>query len=226
MIKKSTKQAMTTLAITIIVILVSASMAFAVEFSANLSQKISNGQKSMSVTGKLYVKGVMQRQDITSPMGKQIAIIRPDKGVMWMIRPSEKAYMEQNIQKMDPKNPPTVESMLKRMPGYKKIGSEKISGFQCDKYKFDDKTRKLSGTVCISPKLKQELKSDVTTPQGKINLILSNIKEGTQNASLFNLPAGYKKVDPQMPGGMGGPGGPPPGPRKAPGGGMPSGFPK
>lgn len=220
--KRFAKISMTSLVITIMATLVLTSMAFAAEFSANLTQKLTIGQRSMSVTGKLYVKGIMQRQDITSPMGKQIDIIRPDKGVVWIIRPSDKAYMEQKIQKMDPKNPPTVESMLKRLPGFKKIGSEKISGFQCDKYKFADKSRNLSGVVSISSKLKQELKSDVTSPQGKMSLVLSNVKEGTQSPSLFNLPAGYKKVVPPMPPQQGGPGGPPP----APGGGnkMPPGF--
>ena len=213
--KGFSKQAIMTLAVMIIATLVFTSMAFAVEFSANLNQKMTSGERSMSMTGTIYVKGLLQRQDLTTPMGKQTVIIRPDKGVMWMIMTAQKSYMERPIQKMNMKNPPTVESMLKKMPNFKKIGSERIGAYQCDKYKFADKARNLSGVVSISPKLKQELKSDVTTPQGKMSLILSNIKEGTQKASLFNIPAGFKKMTmPQMgtggAPGMGGPGGPPP----------------
>jgi hypothetical protein len=214
---------MTTLVITMVATLVLTSMAFAVDFSANLNQKITSTGRSMNLTGTIYVKGLLQRQDISTPMGKQTVIIRPDKGVMWMVMASQKSYMERPIKKMDMKNPPTVESMLKQMPNFKKIGSEKISGFQCDKYKFNDTTKKISGVVSISPVLKQELKSDVKTSNGTMLLVLSNVKQTTQNMSLFNIPAGYKKMTmPQMGPGMGGAGGPSP----APGGGskLPPGF--
>lgn len=213
--RKFTKLALIALVATILATLVLSSMVFAADFSASMKQTMSSPMGNMSMDGKLYVKGIMQRQDVSTPMGKQIVIIRPDKGTVWVLHPSDKTYMEQSIAKMDPRNPPTVESMLKRMPNFKKIGSEQISGYQCDKYKFADKTRNLSGTVSISPKLKQELKTNVKTSQGSMNLVLSNVKETAQPASLFNLPAGYKKMAmPQMPGGapgMGGPGGPPPG---------------
>lgn len=225
--KRFSTQVLTTLAVVILAAFVFTSMALAAEFSATIKQKITGPGGAMDMNGTIYVKGMMQRQDITGPMGKQTVIMRPDKGVMWMIMPAQKSYMERPIQKLDVKTPPSIDTMLKRMPNHKKIGSEKIGGYVCDKYKFNDTTRKISGVVFISQKLKQEMKSDVQTPQGKVSLTMTNVKEGTQKASLFNIPAGYKKTTmPQMGPGMGGPGGPPPGPRKNPGGGMPPGFPK
>ncbi|MHB0998787.1 MAG: DUF4412 domain-containing protein [Armatimonadota bacterium] len=194
-------------------ILLIAGTSMAAEFSASVTQKMTNPQMgSMDMSGKIYVKGIIQRQEMKGPMGAQIIIIRPDKGKVWIVMPSTKSYMEESIPKISPKSAPTMESMLKKMPNIKKVGVEKIGGYQCDKYKFNDTTRKASGTVWLSSKLKQELKSDINSQMGKMSMLLTNIKEGKQKDSLFNLPSGYKKqAMPDMSGGMPGGGGGMPG---------------
>lgn len=191
----------------------------AAEFSASVTQKMTSKQMkgmNMDMSGKMYVKGIMQRQEISSPMGKQIMIMRPDKGLMWMITPANKTYTEIKTPKVDAKTKPTIESMIKKNPNLKKIGSEKISGYTCDKYKFTDKARNASGTIWISTKLQQEVKTSIQSPQGSMTMSLSNIKEAKQPDSLFTVPKGYKKQEmPKMPGGAPGmPGMPPMPPKK------------
>lgn len=184
------------------------SMALAAEFSADSKQSMPGPNGSMSITGKIFVKGLMQRQESSGPMGKQVMIRRvmirrPDKGLVWMLMPAQKSYMEQRTGKADLKSAPSMNAMLKRMPNYKKVGTARIAGYICDKYTYKDTERKISGTAYISPQLKQQLKLDTQMPTGKMSYILSNIREGKQPGSLFSIPKGYKKMTMPM-GGLGG----------------------
>lgn len=200
------RRAVTVSAIVLIASVMFAGLAMAAEFSANVKQKMTGSAGNMDVAGKIYVKGMLQRQEMTTSMGKQIVIARPDKGFLWLVLPSQKGYMEKSIGKVDPKVAPSVASMVKQMPNARKIGVEKIAGYQCDKYKFADTKAKVTGTVSISPKLMQELRSDIQTPRGKMHLEVSGVKVAKQPDSLFRIPAGYKKMampQPGAPGGMG-----------------------
>lgn len=152
--------------------------------------------------GKIYVKGMLQRQEISARNGKHITIIRPDKGVIWTLMPEKKSYMERTTAKLNIKSAPSMESSLKKMGDYKKAGTVKIAGYDCAKYTYKDSNRQMSGTVYISSKLQQQLKADTQMRRGKMSYLLSNIKEGRQPDSLFKLPAGYKKITVPM-GGMG-----------------------
>lgn len=74
----------------------------------------------------------------------------------------------------------------------KKIGSETVNGRSCDRWEMTDKNGHKT-TAWIDQKLYamvrlQEYDGTVTD--------LTNIKEGTQNASLFVVPAGYRSFDP------------------------------
>ncbi|MHB1457444.1 MAG: DUF4412 domain-containing protein [Armatimonadota bacterium] len=200
-----------------------AGMAMAAEYSADVKQSMPGlDGKSMNMNAKIYVKGQMERRESTTPMGKMISITRRDKGVMWMLMPAQKSYMEQKLGNVNPKADP-IASVLKMMPNYKKVGTAKIAGFMCDKYTFKDTERKTSGTAWISPQLKAQVKMDMKSSRGNMTYALTNIKMGTQPNSLFNIPKGYKKMQMGMgmPG-MGGPGKGMPGMGRMPGGkGMP-----
>lgn len=189
--------------IMVLTLCVLSSMVMAAEFSADMSQSMPSQKGSMTMKGKIYVKGILQRRDFSSPMGQSIVIMRPDKGVIWTLMPSAKSYMEQPTTKMDAKSIPSIESVMKKRTNFKKAGSARIAGYDCTKYTYTDTTRQMSGTVYISSKLQQQLKAETKTKMGNMSYSLSNIKEGNQPASLFNLPAGYKKmVMPPMGGGM------------------------
>lgn len=185
-----------------------ASICMAAEFSANVAQKMSSKQMgSMDITGKVYAKGLIQRQEVKSPMGKQIVITRPDKGVMWMISPATKSYTEMKIPKVDMKKKPSIESLIRKNPNLKSLGTEKISGYVCNKYKYNDPQTKTTGTIWVSTKLQQELKTSIQSARGSMTMLMTNIKEAKQPDSLFAIPRGYKKQEmPKMPGMGGAPG--------------------
>jgi hypothetical protein len=82
------------LAFVVTVIFVLSSSSIAAEFSADLLLK----QGGETMTGKVYVKRDKTRQEFVQQGQKQITIFRPDKGVMWVLMPAEKIYMEMSNQ--------------------------------------------------------------------------------------------------------------------------------
>lgn len=73
----------------------------------------------------------------------------------------------------------------------KKVGSEMVNGYLCDKYISTPKKADLEqSTTWFSPKLGYPVKS--ISPSHTMEL--TNIKEGTQSAALFTVPKGYQKM--------------------------------
>ena len=61
-----------------------------------------------------------------------IQIMRPDKKLVWIIMPQQKAYMEMPITKEAQQK-----MMMIRKTGkakMKKVGTETVNGYECDKY--------------------------------------------------------------------------------------------
>jgi hypothetical protein len=77
-----------------------------------------------------------------------------------------------------------------------KVGTETVNGYPCDKWQL---TGKENSTVWISQQYHFPIKS-VNADGSSVEF--SNIKTGPQDASLFQVPAGYQKMD--MGGMMGG----------------------
>lgn len=173
-------------------------VALAAEFSADSKQIVSS---NMTITGKTYVKGELERKETNGPTA-QIMISRPDKGVVWILKPAEKSYTEMKMR--GPKG--NMLEKLKQIPNFKKIGTAKVAGYLCDKYTFNDTKNNITGTAYISAQLSHELKVDANMMGMKTMLELKNIKEGNQAISLFSIPKGYKKVT-MTPMGMPGMGG-------------------
>ncbi|MHB1455804.1 MAG: DUF4412 domain-containing protein [Armatimonadota bacterium] len=190
-------------AIIVSVLCVLSSMAMASEFYADMTRSVPSQNGMITMKGRIYVKGVLQRQEVSTKAGKHIVIMRPDKGVIWTLMPDKKTYMEQPTAKIDIKSVPSIESSMKKLGNFKKNGIAKVAGYDCVKYTYKDSKRQMTGTVYISSRLQQQLKADTQTRMGKMSYLLSNIKEGKQPTSLFDIPKGYKKVAMPAMGGMG-----------------------
>ena len=72
----------------------------------------------------------------------------------------------------------------------KKIGVEEVSGRTCDHWQITDKQDRVTD-LWIDQKLSFPVK--VTTKDSM--MLLTNVKEGQPEASLFEIPAGYHKLD-------------------------------
>ena len=122
----------------------------------------------------------------------------------YMIMPQQKMYMEFHAGAMgpmgrqrmpdlkpayDPNNPCANEQGVT----CKKVGTETLNGRVCDKWEFTSASG--NHTAWLDQKLHFPIKTLSSDGGG---MEMSNIKEGTQDASLFEVPAGYQKFDPSM----------------------------
>lgn len=175
-----------------------AGTALAGDFSADFISN-SSDPSDMPGKGKLYMKNGMMRME----MAGAVTIIRPDRGVMWILMEQEKMFMEHGA-------PAQSGRMQEWTPALadaaKKVGKETVSGFSCTKYELQQEGSKV--LYWISDKISFPVK--MQDPNGY--MLLENIRLGGLSNGLFEVPAGYRKMEmPSMPG--------------MPPGGMPQGMP-
>jgi len=167
--------------------------AAAAQFQADMTMD-GGGEK---VTGKVFVSGSIMRQEMQVPGGEVgISIIDGVKNVMYVLITQEKMYMEfpnENIVLGDR----DVEELLADEADLKKLGTETVEGYKCDKYEVtykDPERQKMGNSVIwIAQKLNFTIKGVTDGEQGKITVLYTNIKEGPQDASLFEIPKDYQK---------------------------------
>ncbi|ABF41011.1 hypothetical protein Acid345_2010 [Candidatus Koribacter versatilis Ellin345] len=162
------------------------------------------GHRGEDSTGKMFFSGETKhmRMEIAARGHNMIMLVDSTNTAnpkSTMIMPDQKMYMEMSaygagpgmrqrgpeIKPYDPTNPCASEEGTT----CKKVGTETMNGYVCDKWEF---TGKENRTVWISQKLHFPIKS---VSQDGTSVEFSNIKEGPQDASLFTVPAGYQKMD-------------------------------
>jgi len=164
----------------------------AAEYKADIVQKI--GGHTVN-TQRLFVKDNMERSEMSVPTGKHIIIVRFDKRVEWILDPKAKTYTESSL----PRNL-NMSSRIKMAKSGKKIGTEAIKGYVCDKYRLDSFGKSsgskfiLNGTSWVSQKLNRVMRSELSIPGGTVIEEVQSVKEGKQPDSLFEIPKGYKKI--------------------------------
>lgn len=213
----------------------------AAEFTADCvhsSKSIGSAKNSHQGTGnftsKLYVKGEKEREEIDRGKGgKSIIITRKDKGVVWVLFPGSKEYMESKYNAGElgagfGMRPHAMMGMHDHgdratapkppAPKKKSLGKAKVNGYSCDKYQItssfkrpgSDKSVTVTTTVCESSQLGRPIRMETKSPEFTSLMELKNIKQTKLSDSLFEIPKGYKKRT--MSNNKFGPGtGPPPG---------------
>lgn len=172
----------------------------AAEFSADMIQKSSMGNSE----GKVFVKGEKFRHEMTMGGQKQIMIFQKEKGIVWVLMPQLKMYMEMTAGGQQDMSPPTPEEMEK-MGDKKYLGEEKVNGYKCKKYRYTPNDPSVGpATMWISKKLNFPIKTEMEGSSGPMSMEYKNIQEKKIPDSLFTLPAGYQKMSmpsmPNMPG--------------------------
>jgi hypothetical protein len=165
-----------------------AGLAQAAEFSATMITKAGG----MELPGKVYVKGDKMRNEIQASGHPIINIMRPDKKLVWIIMPQQKAYMEMPI------HPGTRQQMMtlteKQKAKMKKVGSETIDGYTCEKYEttMDQQGRPMKVYMWIATDLGVPIK--VAAEDGSFTMEYKDIKPGEIADSQFEAPQEYKKM--------------------------------
>jgi hypothetical protein len=173
--------------VAVAVILFLSGSSIAAEFSADLILK----QGGTNTTGKVYVKGDKTRQEFVQQGQKQVTIMRPDKGVTWVLMPEEKIYMEMSSQGGATYDP-QLDQNIKDKAEIKLLGKETINGYICDKYQYIYRDTSMGTlTQWISKQLNYPIKSEYKSPSGYMLTEYKNIQEGNVQDSLFEVPGNY-----------------------------------
>ncbi|OGP54201.1 MAG: hypothetical protein A2Y65_08485 [Deltaproteobacteria bacterium RBG_13_52_11] len=162
----------------------------AAEFSADLLLK----QARETITGKVYVKGDKTRQEYLQKEEKYVMISRFDKGIVWVLIPAEKIYMESSSREGTASDP-RLDQKIKDTAVKKYLGKEEVNGYMCEKYQYiyNDKSMG-SVTQWFSQKLSYPIKSEYNAPSGYTLIEYKNIIEGKVADSLFEIPGDYAKM--------------------------------
>jgi len=170
------------LTITFIVLLLISSVAHAFDFTADVVSE-ARGQQ---VNGKIYVAGNKVRMD----MAGSASITRMDKGVAWVLMPQQLLYVEQPI------DLEKVAGATEKMPGEVErtsLGPDMVSGRKATKYRIVYSAP--AGQASVIQWVDDESKIPVKTAaeDGSWMMEYRNLKVGPQDASVFEVPPGYKK---------------------------------
>jgi len=165
------------------------------EFSADMVTEIT-GNKDR---GRIYFKNSDTSR--TEIMGIINISRRP---LVYQLFKDTKKYCVTDISQEDKKNTMadvrTIEEWIKKNE-LKKIGTEKIAGYNCTIYQGDVKYTEdqpaYPTKIWHSKELEYPVKTESTLPEpmGKVLNYLENIKLGKQPASLFDIPSNYTKAD-------------------------------
>ena len=168
-------------------------------FSADMTITPKAGEK---MTGKIYFSPPKNRMDMNSKSGPVSTITDGSTKTSYTIIHNQKMYMEMHLDQLasqmgpmargpkapasfDPNHPCGAEMTCK------KVGTETVNGRLCDKWVMTDK-HGATTTAWIDQKLFYPIKTQTSSGE---TFELTNVKEGRQDDSLFQPPAGYRKMD-------------------------------
>ena len=170
------------------VLLLAASLVQAAEFTATMVTKAGG----VEIPGKIYVKENKVRNEVQAGGQTSIHILRPDKKVVWIIIPQQKAYVEMPItHTAQQKMMPLTEDQKAKM---KKVGTETINGYACDKYEttMSHQGKPMQVFTWVATDLGVPIK--IVSEDGSFSMEYKDIKPGQVADSLFDVPQDYKKM--------------------------------
>jgi hypothetical protein len=146
----------------------------------------------VEVKEQIYVAPGMMRRELDVGHGHQIEITRWDKKLAWLLMTDDQLYLERPLNPGEEQNPYTAS--LDRSP----IGQEMVNGIKTTK--FQTAQRQADGTMFTGfvwaseegVTVKLDLKSSADPPV-TVQMELTNLRIGKQDAKLFELPKGYRR---------------------------------
>jgi len=155
-------------------------------------------------TSKICTSGMKSRMEVLGKKDNAIVIGRRDKNVSWMVMPAQHMYMEMPFRQDTATRLNEPDAKVDK----KLVGSDKVDGHPCKKYHVTttiDK-KKDSGYSWEASDL-GNMMVKYQTEDGKMTTTWKDIKfGGGSDDSLYEVPAGYKKMNmPSMPGQGGAP---------------------
>ena len=171
--------------------------------SGSFSADVVTTSPAGSHTSKMFVKEGKTRMEVNGQDHEVTTIMRTDKKVIWMLMPGQKMYMEMPF---DQKKADISSKMSdpEVQVDKKFLGNETVEGHPTKKYHITltKKGKKETSGYLWEATDMNNFPVKYQTEDRQITTVWKNVKMGGVNDSLFEVPAGYKKMS--MPGGMGG----------------------
>lgn len=138
------------------------------------------------------------RTEVTSSGSNSVNILDSPNKVTIVLMPAQKKYMK--VAYKEQAGAITDEASAKRAKA-KLLGTKVISGHPCHGYEATTKSgdKDVVSTTWIGDDIKNLVKSETNTPNGKVTMELKSYKPNTASAEkLLEIPAGYTEL--KMPG--------------------------
>jgi hypothetical protein len=169
-------------------------------FSADMTMSGPMGSQQ----GKVYAGENAYRSEMTMRQGMTMAtIVRYDKKVVWMLMPGNR-YMEMPLGERAGMAGALRDKTAKFET--QDLGTEKVGAYDCEKYHVHTTTANYETNGLVWVGKSGDAKGFLVKTQDEksgMTVEYSNIKAGEPDASVFEVPAGYQKMEmPNMPGGM------------------------
>jgi hypothetical protein len=171
-------------------------------FAADLQISTSRPEASVrEITGKVYAGNGHVRMNMESGGHSTALITDFATKTTDVLLIDQKMYIEHKVDALGGHNPDMMSDSMKpydpanpcaNEPDVtcKKIGVEPVSGRTCDHWEVTDKQGRVTNLW-----IDQQLHLPVKVVTKDATMLLSNIKEGEPDASLFTIPGGYHKLD-------------------------------
>jgi hypothetical protein len=161
-----------------------------VSFVADATLETAEGTLTETIR---YVPG-MVRDDVLMSGQQMVFIQRFDLGKMWMVMDAQKVYIETDM------TDPSDQSEQYRLVEREVIGQETVNGMDTTKYKviYESTKGKYGGFAWFTDDMiavKAFLISEEDGEKQRVKFEITELTRGPQDESLFELPAGYGKLD-------------------------------
>jgi hypothetical protein len=156
-----------------------------VEYSADRLMETSAG----TFAGKVYSAKDKERSETNMGGMQSVMILRRDKQLGWMIMPTHKMYQTLDFAKAQAQSGAAPDSQVEITAA----GTETIEGFAATKYKMLMKDGSGGGFIWITEHgipVKMDMLSKSGSEKSRMTITLKNLRIGSQDAKLFELPSG------------------------------------
>lgn len=159
------------------------------EYSAN--RRIESDQGV--IEGRIAAAPGMERSEMRVGGMSTVMILRTDRQLGWMLMPAQKMYQEMDFARAAQQSGSVAQDQVE----LELVGSETVSGLETTKYKFVSKDRSAGGFLWYTAE-GIPAKMDVLSKSGRRNsrmtVTLEDIRIGTQDPAVFELPAGFSRL--------------------------------
>jgi outer membrane lipoprotein-sorting protein len=164
------------------------------EFSADVKTTMPGGQTS---NGKIYVGAGKMRMEMNAAGQQSVTIFDSQAKTGWVLMPQQKMYMEMKQQNelAQVANQSAGDDPCANLPNStcRRAGEENVNGRNTVKWEIAMNQGGQQSTITqwFDPSIGFVVRQQ--TSEG-MTMDVTNIQTGAQPASLFELPAGYKKL--------------------------------